>query len=398
LARAVVERLAGQLRSGDTLARLGGGQFAILCEDLDEVSQADVIVPRVAEALAGGFTLAGVATEIPAGVRVVFAGLGSEMPPGLLDHPRPAELRPLDLDGRGHGPRRQRLVETRTTTLARDLRGAVRRGELRSDYQPIVDGRDGRIVGVEALLRWDHPTRGLVAPATIVPIAEASGIVVDIERWMLERACCDRHRWVGDTGRDHLGISVNVSARQLLAPDFVEMLTAVLRGTHTSPEQLTLEFTESLFDEGSGPAVRRLEELKEVGVLLALDDFGRGHSSLWDLERFPIDVVKIDPHSVADLAHDRASLAVVSAVTGLAHQLGMVVVAEGVETAAQHHDVTAIGIDRCQGYYFARPMSADDLDQLRSRPASEIDLRPQLSAEATGRAPAVTNHPELFLS
>lgn len=245
--------------------------------------------------------------------------------------------------------------------MLRDLRTACERSELRLEYQPIVSAIDGRIIGVEALVRWSHPTRGLVPPGTLIPLAEQSGCIDEIGRWVLDQACRDQRRW---RGTEELKVSVNVSAHQLMSHDFAATVEDVLRATGTPPEVVTLEVTESVFLQDSERALVVLNDLKRLGLTLALDDFGTGYSSLSYLRRFPVDVVKIDRTFVAELGGDQASLAIVSAVVDLAHALGLTVVAEGVETPGQHREVAALGCDACQGYHFARPMPADEMDAL----------------------------------
>jgi EAL domain-containing protein (putative c-di-GMP-specific phosphodiesterase class I) len=264
----------------------------------------------------------------------------------------------------------------RRAGLAHDLRGASARGELRTNYQPIVTTADGSIGGVEALLRWQHPSRGWLMPTTVVPLAERFGLIAEIGRWVLEQACLDQHHWQRDLKRDDLAVAVNVSAQQLMEPDFAATVAAVLLETGTNPRLLTLEMTESVFLQDSGRALLVLHDLKHLGVILALDDFGTGYSSLSYLKQFPVDIVKIDQGFVADMAHDPASSAIVTAIINLAHVLGMTVVAEGIETADQHRMITALGCEAWQGYYFARPMSADDLDELMGPTAAGDNPRP----------------------
>ena len=233
---------------------------------------------------------------------------------------------------------------------------------MRAEYQPIVSSVDGRIAGVEALLRWAHPTRGLVSPLTVVPLAEQFGPITEIGRWMLEQACDDRRRWQRDMPHDDLQISVNISPHQLMAPRFCSTVATVLEETHTAAGLLTLELTESVFIEDGDRAVAILNDLKQLGVVLALDDFGTGYSSLNYLRRFPVDVLKIDQAFIAELGRGGTNSAIVSAVVDLAHALGMTVVAEGVETVEQYEEVIALGCESSQGFYFAHPMSADRLD------------------------------------
>jgi diguanylate cyclase (GGDEF)-like protein len=366
---AVSERLSAVVRPGDTLARMSGDEFVVLCEDLDESEQIDAIAARIGAAVAKPFVLSCAEVVMSASVGIAFAGPGAQLSEQLLQDADTAMYQAKRKGGARHqivDLGEQHRADERAG-LERDLRGAPVRGELRAEYQPIVDTGSGRIAGVEALLRWDHPSHGLVSPTVLVPIAERSGLITEIGRWVLERACSDRHGWQDRHQTDDLAMSVNVSAHQLMSPNYAPTVATVLSGTDTNPKLVTLEVTESVFVQDSERALVVLGELKQLGVKLALDDFGTGYSSLNYLKRFPIDIVKIDQTFVADMGRDEASHAIVSAVVELAHKLGMTVVAEGVETAEQHHLLASLGCDSCQGYYFARPVSADDLDALVRR-------------------------------
>jgi diguanylate cyclase (GGDEF)-like protein len=373
---AVGGRLTALLRPGDTLARLSGDEFVILCEEIDDESDAEEIARRIADALAVPFGLAHADIEISASIGIAFAGRGEDVPERLIQDADIAMYQAKHNGGAHHQiiDLRERQTAQQRTTLQRDLRGAVERGELRAAYQPIVRTEDGVLVGVEALLRWDHPTRGAISPTTIIPLAEQSGLISKIGHWVLQRACTDRNRWNQQPGRQDLGVAVNVSAYQLMAPDFVAGVADVLATTRTRPDLLTLEITESVFVQDAERALVVLHELKQLGVALALDDFGTGYSSLSYLQRFPIDVVKIDQAFTSELSWDRASHAIVSAVIYLAHQLDMAVVAEGVETAEQLRQVATLGSESCQGFYFARPMSAESLDVLTNQSPSALEL------------------------
>jgi diguanylate cyclase (GGDEF)-like protein len=361
---ALAQRLSAVLRSGDTLARMSGDEFVILCEDLDGPAEVDVIAARIGAAVAAPFVLSAAVVDMTASVGIAFSARGDQLSEELLQEADTAMYQ-----AKRKGGARHQIVDLRDQHLAaqganleRDLRGAVTRGELRTVYQPVVETSDGRITGVEVLLRWAHPARGLVLPTVLVPLAERSGLISEIGRWVLEQACLDR-QYLQNRGQvDDLTISANVSAIQLMSPDFAATVAAVLSATDTDPVLVTLEVTESVFVQDSERALVVLSELKHLGVCLALDDFGTGYSSLNYLKRFPIDIVKIDQGFVADLVRSRASHAIVSAVVELAHMLNMAVVAEGVETSEQHQHLASLGCDSCQGYYFARPMSADDLD------------------------------------
>ena len=368
LLMAVARRLTAVLRPGDTLARMSGDEFVILCEDLEQPIEIDAIAARVVEAIATPFFLSGIKVEITASVGIAYSGRGDNLSSQLL----------LDADAamyqaKRNGGARHQVIDLRERHLAservdmeRQLRGAHRRGELRTEYQPIVATRDGRIIGVEALLRWDRPSGGVVLPDVLVPLAEQSGLITEIGRWVLEQACPDRHRWHDRGPSDDLTVAVNVSALQLMSADFPATVAMVLSQTGTDPRLLTLEVTESVFVQDSERAQVVLGELKKIGVNLALDDFGTGYSSLNYLKQFPIDIVKIDQGFVADMDQQPASHAIVSAVIELAHLLGMTVVAEGVETVGQRDQLAALGCDYCQGFYFAHPMPAATLESLMS--------------------------------
>ena len=365
---AVAQRLSAVLRPGDTLARMSGDEFVIFCEDLDSSAQVDAIAARVGAAVAAPFVLSGVEIDVTASVGIAF--WREQSAKQLLQDADTAMYQ-----AKRKGGDRQQVVDlpdqeraAERAALQRDLRGATARDELRTEYQPIVDIVAGGVVAVEALVRWAHPRRGLVMPDVFVPLAEESGLMSEIGRWVLERACRDRHHWQKERPTDEFRLSVNVSAHQLLAPDYAKNVAAVLARTGTDPKLLTLDITENVFRDGDR-ALAVLRELKGIGVTLALDDFGTGASSLNSLARFPIDIVKIDRPLVAGLAEDPASHAVVFAVVELAHILGMLVVAEGVETAEQHRRLTALRCDSGQGHYFARPMGADDIDAWLADPA-----------------------------
>jgi diguanylate cyclase (GGDEF)-like protein len=362
---AVSERLAGVLRPGDTLARLSGDEFVILCEDLADPSEAYAIVARVDAALVQPLVLSDVEVAITASIGIAFSGHGNHDPDQLL-HDADRAMYRIKRQG---GASRQ-LLDLRELHHAEDqaslkhaLPGAAQRGELHLVYQPIVAAADGRLTGVEALLRWKHPSRGLVSPAVLIPIAEQSGLIVETGRWVLEQAWSDRRSWQRHRVVD-IAMSVNVSAHQFMSAGFADTVESVLGSAAIDPGLLTLEVTESVFVRDGERALFVLNDLKDLGVKLALDDFGTGYSSLGYLMRFPVDTVKIDRTFVANLGGDAASHTIVTAVIHLAHDLGMTVIAEGVETAEQYLELTRLGCDSCQGFYFARPEPASSLDTL----------------------------------
>ena len=364
---AVGSRITKMLRPADTLARLSGDEFIIVCEDLEEEGQIEGIAARLVEAIASPFNLNGFAVEVSASIGIAFAGQGND--PEHLLHKADVAMYQAKRKGGAHHQvidiSEQDLNEF-TESLRMDLPYAVQRNELRLEYQPIVRTSDGRILCVEALLRWDHPSRGLIAPAILIPMAEQSGDIVGIGKWVLEHACIDRHRWEGKTGDRALTMAVNVSARQLIAPGFVAMVTDVLSSADTMAAQLCLEITESVFIRDARLATTVLSQLKELGIQMALDDFGMGYSSLSYLRQFPVDVIKIDQSFIADLTAHAASHAIVLKTIELAHLLDLTVVCEGVETAEQDRHVTALTSDFSQGYFYAPPMTAEMLDDIMS--------------------------------
>ncbi|MGA2008483.1 MAG: EAL domain-containing protein [Solirubrobacteraceae bacterium] len=373
---AVGERLTGTLRPGDTLSRLSGDEFVILCEDLDDPSRADTIRHRVESVLEPPFLLSGVELKVTASIGSAVTAHGDDAPAQLL---RDADLA-MYATKRGNlgsdflDPTDVEHAQEKTG-LRTALRGAADRGEFHLDYQPIVDALDGRLTGVEALLRWTHPSRGPVSPILVIPLAEQSGQIVEIGEWVLRQAWADRQRWESEQARD-LAMSINVSGHQFMAAGFVDMVAGVLLSGSIDPKLLTLEVTETVFVRDSARASVVHHALKQIGVMLALDDFGTGYSSLTHLMSYPVDTIKVDRTFIASLGHDPVSNAIVTSVINLAHGLGMSVVSEGVETAQQQGELARLGCDSCQGFYFARPMPAASLEALIRDEAS--GARPRL--------------------
>jgi diguanylate cyclase (GGDEF)-like protein len=362
---AVAERLTLTLRPGDTVARMAGDEFVVLCEDLDGYLLAGEIAARVGNAIARPFVLAGCELSITASVGIAFSGPGKQLSESLL-----AEADTAMYQAKRRGGARQQIVNVQERErsenlvgLERELEGAAGRGELTNVYQPVVDVDNGRVTGVEALVRWESTSQGMVPPSVLIPIAEKGSLITEIGQWVLERACVDRSQW-NVQGADELTMSVNVSAHQLMATGYVSDVATVVSRTLTNPALLTLEMTESIFIQDADRALVVLNELKCLGVLLALDDFGTGYSSLSYLKQFPFDIVKIDQGFVFDMGHDESSMAIVSAIINLAHTLGLQVVAEGVETLIQCASLASLGCDVCQGFYFAKPMSAESFASL----------------------------------
>jgi diguanylate cyclase (GGDEF)-like protein len=360
---AMSKRLPNVLRPGDTLARLSGDEFAVLCEGLHDASEAEPIIARVQAAFEEPFKFGKTELHIGASIGVAFTG-GRERTPEELLRDADVEMYKAKRQ-RGERPHSFDLRELHRADgpvdLEQDLRDAMDTGtQLYLEYQPIVTAADGRVTGTEALLRWSHPSHGMIPPAVLIPLAERSGLIVDVGRWVLEQARADQGEWRADAGS--LQLAVNVSAHQLMSVGFAESVATAIAGRPGEPHLLTLEMTESVFVRDPERALTVLNDIKDMGVRLALDDFGTGYSSLSYLKRYPVDCLKIDQEFVSDLGTLDSSTTIIAAVVGLAHGLGMSVVGEGVETAKQHGHLTELGCDSCQGFYFARPMSSSRLD------------------------------------
>jgi diguanylate cyclase (GGDEF)-like protein len=368
---AVGLRIMSDLRPGDTLARLAGDEFVVLCEELDDESQATLIAQRVVAALGMPFRLEKQELTVSASVGIAFAGPAGQVPDQLLHDADVAMYQVKRRGGSSHqiiDLRQQRLSEQRSS-LERDLRGAIARGELRTHYQPIVRSADGVVRAAETLLRWEHPTEGAVPPTTAIAIAEQTGQINQIGRWVLEQGCRDSSDWRSPVDGAPVGIAVNVSAHQLMTAGFVDLVSEVLAATHTPAERLTLEITETVFVKDPDRALVVLNGLKLLGVTLALDDFGTGYSSLSYLKRFPVDIVKIDQMFIADMQRDASSAAIVEAIVDLSHRLAITVTAEGVETVEQRDEIVRLGGETAQGYYFGRPQSAASFTAALAGPA-----------------------------
>ena len=378
---AVAQRLSGLLRPGDTLARVAGDEFVILCEDLKDSAYVEVIANRIDQAFASPFDAAGISLSITASVGIAFAGRGQELTDELVTTADVAMYQAKRKGGARHQIIDLREVSraTERRELERDLRTAISDHQLNSDYQPMVSSVSGVVTGVEALLRWTHPGYGPIPPPTVIAIAEATGLISDIGAWVLERACRDHRGWQAKFPQ-RLDLAVNVSATQLMATGFMDIVASILTATTTDPGSLILEMTEGIFIEDSERAGTALHDLKGLGVKIALDDFGTGYSSLSYLRKFPVDILKIDQTFLVDLVEDPAGTVFLAAVTNLAHALGLTVTPEGVETQQQAEVVASVGCEYSQGFYYARPMPTDDISAMMTCGTG----LPQLPVAATG--------------
>jgi diguanylate cyclase (GGDEF)-like protein/PAS domain S-box-containing protein len=366
----VARRLESVLRPGDTVARFGGDEFTILCEDLPHASareRALEIAQRLLTAVARPFVVRKAETFVGVSIGIALTSSGDELADELLRDADAAMYHAKDA-GRGRvevfdDTMRARAMARHATENA--LHHAMERGELRVFFQPIVSLENARCVGAEALVRWQHPERGLVGPAEFIPLAEETGLIVPLGAWVLEEAATQAARWQLDHD-DEFTVSVNLSARQVAEPDLAERVAEVIARTGVNPGNLCFEITETVLMADADAVMRVIERVRALGVRFAIDDFGTGYSSLGYLKRFSVDKVKIDRAFIDGLADDEGDRAIVSAVVGLAHALGLCVVAEGVEKEAQLAALVALGCDEAQGYFFAPPQPSSDLRQLLS--------------------------------
>jgi len=356
----VAQRLTGVVRPGDTLARVSGDEFVFLCEDLHGASDVEVLARRVDKAFAKPFVLDSTELSVTASVGVAFAGPDEKISDDLVVEADTAMYQAKRKGGAGHQAinSHENSLSSDSTSLEQDLRLAFAQGKLEVDYQPIVRSTNGIVVGVEALVRWTDPARGPVPAVSIISVAEQSNLISEIGGWVLERSCRDRARWLAKHPGEPLDLAVNVSTRQLMTPGFPTTVADVLTMTDTDPGALVLEMTEYILLEDSERAMTVLHDLKALGIRLALDDFGTGFSSLSYLRRLPIDIVKIDQGFIADIGRAPTGRAIAAAVTNLAHILGLIVTAEGVETEGQRDEIRTMGCEFAQGYFYARPMPA----------------------------------------
>ncbi|MGE3909054.1 MAG: EAL domain-containing protein [Chloroflexota bacterium] len=374
---AIARRLAENVRPLDTVARLGGDEFAILLEDLAHPDEAAIIAERVLHSLRQPIIVSGREVLVGASIGVTPIKRDSESADALLRNADIA-MYVAKREGRGRvvlfsdgmdAATRQRLE------LEADLYRAVDRDELLVVYQPTVNVSSGQIIGAEALVRWRHPSRGMIHPVEFIAIAEETGLILPIGHWVLEQACRDIRAWQqSDPAHARLSVAVNISARQLQDARLVERVAELLDQYALDPSTLTLEITESVAMQNTEDTIARLAALKVLGVRLAIDDFGTGYSSLSYLQRFPIDILKIDRAFVQGIAENEDDQALAQTIVQLARTLRLSTVAEGIETAEQLARLQELGCDHGQGFFFSRPVPSERISELL-RGRSEAPIR-----------------------
>ena len=362
---AVAQRLARAIRSGDTVSRLGGDEFALILQNLSKPRDAATVSQKVLEGLAAPFEVEGHEIFVTASIGITLFPSDGENPEELLKNADSAMYRAKH-QGRNNFQFYTAEMNARSGEVLRlenNLRRALERREFMLYFQPKADLSSGRVVGVEALLRWQHAELGMVPPEKFIPLMEETGLIVPTGEWVLQAACNQLRAW-RESGMPGVPISINVSGRQFQERDLVSSITGIIRSSGVDPRLVELEITESSLMSNPDDAIQVLQALKSFGVQISVDDFGTGYSSLAYLKRFPIDALKIDRSFVQDITRDRDDAAIVTAVVNLAHSLNLIVVAEGVETEEQLSFLIANDCDQMQGYLLAAPLSGPACTEL----------------------------------
>jgi predicted signal transduction protein with EAL and GGDEF domain len=356
-----------RLRDAYTVARLGGDEFTVLLDDLKDPNDAKIAADRLLKALKAPFLLAGKEVYTSVSIGIAQSNPVYEGPDEML---RDADTAMYHAKSLGKGRYEVFDAKMRASVMARlqletDLRHALERREFRNFYQPIVNLASGEIAGFEALLRWQHPTRGLLGPIEFIGVVEETGLIRELGWWNLSEACRQIGEWraASPANRD-LIISVNLSAKQFLQPNLVADIANLLREIKLPPDALKLEITESTVMKDPSGAVEMLQQIKSLGVRLAIDDFGTGYSSLSYLHRFPLDTLKIDRSFISSMDDDGDGMEIARTILPMAKNLRLDVVAEGVETLEQFELLKKFNCAFGQGYYFSRPLSADGITTL----------------------------------
>jgi diguanylate cyclase (GGDEF)-like protein len=372
-------RLKDCLRAADTAARLGGDEFAVVLEDAGHGVEAADVASRILDGLEAPFNLEGKDVYVRASIGIATADLDGQGPRAAEDLLRDADVAMYMAKEAGKG--RYQVFEPvmhdialRRLDMKADLQRALERQEFVLHYQPVIELGSGKISGVEALIRWAHPTRGTVPPLEFIPLAEETGAIVAIGGWVLQEACRTGVRLQERFPMEPpLHVAVNVSARQLQWPRLAGEVAQVVRDSGFPPGHLILEITESVMMRDMDLSLQRLAELKELGVQLAVDDFGTGYSSLNYIQRFPVDILKVDKSFVEAVTTDGRKSALTATILKLADDLDLRPVAEGIERADQLERLLELGCELGQGFYFSKPLPAEDIEEL-------LEARIQLEA------------------
>lgn len=365
LLKAVSERLSATVREGDTVARLGDDMFGLILDDLAQPADSFRVSQKILDSLGKPFQLKGQEIFVSASIGIaIFPNDGDEIDL-LMKHADTAMYRAKEQGGNNYQLYAPAMNQHATKRLAleNNLRRALERGEFLLYYQPKVDLTTGRIVGMEALIRWKSPEAGMVSPAEFIPLAEETGLIVPMGEWILRTACAQNKAWQKQ-GLPFVRMGVNISVRQLQRQNLIAIIAHVLNETGLDPNYLELELTESIIMKSNESTMAELRELNLGGIEISIDDFGTGYSSLSYLKRLPIDTLKIDKSFVQEVTTDPDDAAIVAAIITMAHTLKLKVVAEAVETVEQLEFLRGLKCDQMQGYLFSKPLPAEEITRL----------------------------------
>jgi diguanylate cyclase (GGDEF)-like protein len=361
LLKIVADRLRGLVRETDTIARMGGDEFVVVQAPIADPAESTALAQRIIASMSEPFDLDGHQAVIGASIGIAVGPSDGLGPDDLL---RNADLALYRAKGDGRGTFRffEAAMDLQMQTrriMERDLRKALSSGQFELYYQPVVNLASGDISGFEALIRWNHPDQGVIPPASFIPLAEETGLIVPVGEWVIRQACATAAQWPGD-----LSVAVNISAAQFRNPGLMQVIVGALATSGLHPTRLEIEITETVLLQNRETTLAVLRQLRELGIRIAMDDFGTGYSSLTYLQCFPFDKIKIDRSFVKDITENTGSLNIVRAVAALAKGMGMTATAEGVETSEQLDRITSEGCTEMQGFLFSRPVPASEIERL----------------------------------
>ncbi len=362
------DRFRKTVREGDTIARFGGDEFVLLLDDFDSDSSLSLIAQKILNSLTTPFKVNNHEIFITASIGISISPADGDDPETLIRNADIAMYRAKEL-GKNNFQYYSESMTARVferMTLENNLRHALERDEFILHYQPQVDARSGKIFGVEALLRWQHPELGLIMPNNFISLLEETGMIEPVGIWVLETACKQSHQW-HESGMNFVHMSVNLSSRQFNNSGFIRSLQSIIEETRINPEYLELELTESMLMRNTSSTISALNNLNDLGVRFAIDDFGTGYSSLNYLRRFPIDTIKIDRSFIRDITHDSDDRAICSAIIGMTQSLALNVIAEGVETRGQLDFLKAKDCHYIQGNYFSPAIPAEEMTEMLNK-------------------------------
>jgi predicted signal transduction protein with EAL and GGDEF domain len=357
----VAKRLRALVGETDTIARMGGDEFVIVQAPITDPADATALAQLIIGSISEPFDLDGHQALIGASIGIAVGPNDGLRPDRLL---RNADLALYRAKGDGRGTFRffesamDLQMQTRRV-MEQDLRRALPAGEFELYYQPVVNLASSEISGFEALIRWNHPVKGMIAPASFIPLAEEIGFIVPLGEWVIRQACVTAAEWP-----EHLHVAVNISAAQFRSPGLMQVIVGALAASRLSPTRLEIEITETVLLQNKETTLAALHQLRALGIRIAMDDFGTGYSSLTYLQCFPFDKIKIDRSFVKDITENTGSLNIVRAVAALANGMGMTATAEGVETSEQLDRITSEGCTEMQGYLFSRPLPVSEIERL----------------------------------